>query len=171
MEERTTRTFELLEPASPEALVPQPWMHPWMIAVLIGLATGIVLYLILRRVFRKKKRPVPPRELAYREAKQALSSSPLAETPPREAAIAISRILRRYLADASGDSALFETQEEFVARHDSLRDLPAETRAAVADTFARLAAIKYAAHPPAADSNQLHVEAAELLETLHHGRS
>ncbi len=64
--------FELLEPPSPEALIPDPWLEPWMIAV----AAVVVLALLALVIFRKKKTPAEvrfeARNAAYAEAKSAL---------------------------------------------------------------------------------------------------
>jgi hypothetical protein len=87
----------------------------------------------------------------------------------RNAAVLASLILRKYLSIAAGDPALYETHEEFVARHDALSALAAEARAATAEGFGRLAALKYAPEIPAAAEEEVIAQARTLLETLHHG--
>ena len=80
-----------------------------------------------------------------------------------------SLILRKYLSLAADDPALFETQEEFIARNDALVSLTETARAACAAGFARLAAFKYAPEVPDVPPAAVVDNARELLETLHRG--
>jgi hypothetical protein len=163
-----TTSLELLEPASPEALVPRFGLWPWLLAaaILVIAAVALVIYL-------KKRRPaaaadiVSMRKAALAEA-VAVLSGPAPETT-REAAVTSSLVLRKYLAAAAGDPALFETHEEFVSRRDSLQTLTPAARAAAEEGFTRLAALKYAPEIPEAAPAQVIAESRALLETLHHG--
>ena len=85
------------------------------------------------------------------------------------AAVLASLTLRDYLATAADDPALFETHEEFIARHDSLAALTEKARAAAAAGFSRLAALKYAAEPPASTASLVIESARTLLDELHRG--
>ena len=58
-------------------------------------------------------------QAAFAEACAAMAAISTADV--RDAAVLSSLILRKYLATAAGDPALFETHEEFVARHDALQ--------------------------------------------------
>ena len=160
-------TFELLEPASPETLVPDSWLEPWMIAV----AVLLVLALLAVWFFKKKKvAPADPR--AIRQAAHAEAAAALARigaVPAREAAVQSSLILRRYLSVVAGDPALFETHEEYISRHDALKDFSDDARGSAGLGFARLAAIKYAPETPAMATDQVIAGSHTLLEILHQG--
>lgn len=162
----TVTSFELKEPAPPDALVPSIGLWPWWVAG----AAVVLLAIILMLVFRKRTRPVDPaaaRNAAFKDAMAALGG--VAATRAREAAVQCSLILRRYLSTAAGDPALFETHEEFVARRDSLQALKEPAREAAATGFSRLAALKYAPEIPDADPNEVLSDSRKLLETLHGG--
>jgi len=163
-------SFQLLEPNRPEALVPDSWVEPWMVftaaALLLALALGVG-FLIFRR---RKAPPIDQsavRRVAYQEAGTALERMKALQA--RDAAVQSSLILRRYLARAANDPALFETHEEFVSRHDALRSLNDDARRKSETGFSRLASLKYAAEIPELDPSQVVNESRELLETLHHG--
>jgi hypothetical protein len=166
MNEKTS-SFQLLEPNSPEVLVPQSWLEPWMIvaAIVLLLALGAVI------AFWKKKPAtvdlLAVRNAAYREAASELEK--ITALQPREVAVQSSLILRKYLSTAAHDPALFETHEEFLSRHNSLASLTDEARAASEAGFSRLASLKYAAEPPNINPSAVVAESRTLLETLHHG--
>lgn len=163
----TPGTFELLEPVSPEALVPDPWLAPWMLVVVVLLALVAIAVL----VFRKKKVPAPDpvalRRVAREDATAALNA--IGPVPAREAAVRASLILRRYLSVAAEDPALFETQEEFIARHESLKDFAEDARESANTGFARLAAIKYSPTTPDLSTGEVIAGSQLLLEILHLG--
>lgn len=162
-----TGTFELLEPVSPETLVPDPWLEPWMLVVVVLLAVGAIAWLL----FRKKKVPVAD-PVALRRAARADATAALeaiGPVPAREAAVQSSLILRRYLSVAVGDPALFETHEEYLARHESLKDFAEDARESANQGFAKLAAIKYSPTTPDLLTKEVVAEAQLLLEILHLG--
>lgn len=161
----TNRGFELMEPASPEALVPEYGLWPWFLAAAAVLVAVAVLTLLARR--RKPVDPHALRDAALAEASAALAA--ITADHARDAAVRSSLILRKYLAAAAGDPALFETHEEFVSRHDALSALKPEVRAATETGFARLAALKYAPGIPDDAPAEVVAESRALLETLHHG--
>lgn len=168
MNEKTTNTFELLEPTSPEALVPHSWVEPWMY---FAAASLVVLAMVALVVFRNKKvKPADPaaiREAAYRDALTALDG--IGDIPPREAAVISSLVVRKYLSIAANDPALFETHEEYLSRDKALHNFSEEARASAAAGFSFLAAMKYSAETPDMDVKVLVGDSRALLETLHQG--
>lgn len=159
--------FEWMDPASPEALLPDSGWWPWLAAAAIAALVVIVMMLVLRKKPPSIASPHAIRKAAFDEAIAALAmASPI---DVRDAALQSSLILRKYLATAAGDPALFETHEEFVARSDALQALTTTARAAAEAGFGRLAALKYAPEIPAAQPAEIITEARALLETLHQG--
>lgn len=162
-------TFELMEPTSPEALIPDSWLEPWMMIVAAILLTFIAA-LTVWMLKRKKTATVNPlsiRQAALAEASAALSE--IGPVEPREAAVRCSLILRKYLSVAAADPALFETHEEYISRHEALKDFSEEARGTASLGFSRLAAIKYAPQTPDLGTEQVITGSRVLLETLHHG--
>ncbi len=168
MKEKSS-SFQLLEPTRPEALVPQPWLEPWMwvIAALVISAIFAVWW-----YYRSEKKfaitnPLLARNKFHQDAVAALEKmNPL---HARDAAVQASLILRKYLALAAKDPALFETNEEFISRHDALQALTETAREASGIGFTRLASLKYAAEVPDLNPAEVVNESRTLLETLHHG--
>lgn len=162
-----TDIFELKEPTSPEALVPASWVEPWMIF------TFILLILIVLAFFAfRKKRPVvldpnAARIAAHTEAASALAA--VGVVTPREAAVQCSLIIRRYLSVVANDPALFETHEEYISRHEALKNFSEEARRSATLGFGRLAAIKYSPGTADLDTPQVIAGSQSLLEILNHG--
>ena len=159
--------FELLEPASPESLVPDSLVEPWMIVVAVLLALALLAVVIFKK---KKVAPLDPlavRQVAHAEAAAALAT--IGAVPAREAAVQSSLILRRYLSVVAGDPALFETHEEYLTRHEALKDFSEDARSSAGLGFARLAAMKYAPESPTMATEQVVAGSHTLLEILHHG--
>ena len=168
--EGAPHNFQLLEAPSPEALVPDSRVETWMIVA--ALAAFVLLAMLLFWIIRKKKNtaadPAAVRNIAYKEAVAALDAiSATAST--RDAAVRSSLITRKYLSTAAGDPALFETHEEYVSRHEALKNFTAEARSAAESGFTRLAALKYSAEVPEVAANHVVSESRTLLETLHSG--
>jgi hypothetical protein len=163
----TAERLQLMEPVSPEALVPAIGLWPWFVggAALILLAIAITFLVIALR--KHTRDPNAARHAAYQDAIGGLDPDGAAD--PRDAAIRSSLVLRRYLSVAAADPALFETHEEFVSRHDALAAMKAEVRETTARGFTRLAAMKYGPDSPAADPREIMREARQLLDTLHRG--
>ncbi len=160
--------FELLEPASPDALVPDPTVALWMILAVVLLGFLIAGYFLFRN--GKKYAVVAPgrfRDPFHQEAATALEKINALQS--RDAAVQASLILRKYLSLAAHDPALYETHEEFVSRHDALSVLTDEAREASEAGFARLASLKYASELPDVSPHDVVNESRSLLETLHHG--
>jgi hypothetical protein len=161
-------TFELKEPASPEALLPHDYTLAGVLgAAVLALGLGLGLLLRWRRRRRASQRPQAIRALAYKDAAGSLER--ISAAHGRAAAVQASLILRKYLALAAADPALYETHEEFIARHDALHSLTEPAQAACATGFARLAALKYAPADAVQDAAAVVAAARVLLETLHHG--
>jgi len=157
-------SFKLMEPTSPEALVPASWVEPWMIFSLVLLLLVVLAYF----AFRKKRPvlvdPLAARRTAHAEAVAALGG--IGDVIPREAAVRCSLILRRYLSVVVNDPALFETHEEYISRHESLKDFSEEARGSATLGFARLAAIKYSPGEADMDTTQVIAGSHYLLEIL-----
>lgn len=163
-----TTGFELMEPASPEALMPDSGLWFWLVLAAMVVLVVLVIMIYLRH--GKSSVAADPermRHAAFAEATAALANIRTADV--RDAAVQSSLILRRYVLAVTGDPALYETHEEFVLRHDALQALAAEARAAAEAGFTRMAAMKYAPEMPAAVAEDVIAEARVLLETLHHG--
>ncbi|MEN9975086.1 MAG: hypothetical protein RLZZ282_1092 [Verrucomicrobiota bacterium] len=158
--------FQLMEPASPEALIPGFGFWPWLAAAALVSLTAVVLV----RYWKRRKsatRPHCARNAAFVAA--AASLEKLATVDARIAALQASLILRHYLRGAAGDGSLYETHEEFASRHDALSALLPDARSAAADGFARLAALKYAPEIPGVQATVVVAQSRALLETLHSG--
>ncbi|GAA5115878.1 hypothetical protein JIN84_19850 [Luteolibacter yonseiensis] len=166
MNEKST-SFELKEPTSPEALVPASWVEPWMVASFVLLLLAVLAFF----TFKKKRPSVPDMSAANRaahaEAVAALAG--IGDVVPRVAAVQCSLILRRYLSVVAGDPALFETHEEYVSRHESLKRFTEDARNAAKPALARLAAIKYSPAVAGTDTPQVVAESQALLEILNQG--
>lgn len=163
MEEKPT-SFELRPPPPAEPLLPSG-PAAWQIALAaVALLFLILLIVLLTRRSKKTVDPTTLRTRAYREALRALEEA----RPPtsREAATFSSLVLRRYLAVAASDPALYETHEEFIARRDSLAKLPEPVKAATVEGFANLAALKYSKESAEGEPAPVITSSRELLETL-----
>ena len=159
--------FELVEPPAADPLLPGFGLWVWVAAAAFAIALAVFAAVLLAR--RKAAQAVGEtlRDAAYREAASALGEIVAADA--RQAAVRCSLALRRYLVSAASDPALFETQEEFVSRHDALRDLPPAAREAVGRCFDLLAKAKYSPDPPDMPAEEIVGESRALLETLHRG--
>lgn len=163
MEEKDN-TFELVETREALNLVPTWEMQAWWFLA-AGLAL-LILAVVLFVVRRKKVFLDPHREKreAYAAAKKQLES--MEETGSREAATATSLALRIYLARSMNEPALYETQEEFVARHEGLKDLPEDIRFETGAFFNHLATMKYAPEDMPMEGD-LRERALTLLERIY----
>lgn len=162
-----TNNFELLEPPSPDALIPDSWLDPWIIPA----AVALIIALLIIVFYRKKKSTAESlpevRNLAYQEALSGLENITYSET--REVSVQCSLILRKYLSTAANDPSLFETHEEYLSRHQALTKFTIEARAAANQGFNRLSTLKYSKEIPNTDVGEVISESRTLLETLHHG--
>lgn len=163
--EGNANSFELVESRDAIDLVPRWEPQAWWFFTTAGLVISLILLVVVLK--RKKSASDPHRERreAYNEAKKDFQK--LEDGGVRDAAIRVSVIIRRYLAKSMGESALFETHEEFISRHDALKDLPEDVRKAVADFFNRLAALKYAPVSPDELPAGIYGDGLKLLERIH----
>lgn len=166
MNEKTS-SFKLMEPTSPEALVPASWVEPWMIFSLVILLLAVLAYFAFRKKPPVVVDPSEARRTAHAEAVAALAE--IGDVIPREAAVRCSLILRRYLSVVASDPALFETHEEYISRHEALKNFSEEARVSTALGFARLAAIKYSPGVSDMDTTQVIAGSHYLLEILNQG--
>ena len=166
MKESTEDALVLRDLVPAEPLLPDSSFPLW--AWLLILAATLLLAALAWSLLRRKKigliDPRQVREEAYRRATAELAV-PTTGTM-QEAATKVSVTLRRYLAVVSGDPALFETHEEFVARHESLASYPQELRAITAEGFSHLARLKYGREAKG-DPVALFSSARQLLDQLH----
>ena len=159
--------LELRGVLPPEPLLPSPGLPAWAwFALSAGVLLAALTAIVIIRLVRKGGRLGSPslRELSYRQALAALQS--ISPDRIQEAATQVSSALRRYLAGACGDPALYETHEEFIGRHQALAAYPDDVRAGTSEAFSHLALLKYGpeAH---GDPQALAAEARDLLEKLH----
>ena len=164
--EKNGNSFELAESRDAINLVPTWDPQLWWVFAAVAVFAAIVLLVVL--LLRRKPVVDTSKEKreAYLEAKVALSGD--AVTEPRESAIRVSMILRRYLARSMNEPALFETHEEFIARHDGLKDLPDDVKSEVGNFFSILAATKYAPDDiVSVDANSSQTAGAAILERIH----
>ena len=159
--------YELLEPASPVEVIPDPGIRVgWAWVVIVVLVVLVILWVVGR------KTPVGGGGVARRNAALAESKEALGRVvtkDARDAAVQCSLILRNYLSVTFDDPALYETHEEFVLRHDALQALAPELRADAVAGFSRLAALKYGPEISLADPLGVIEESRILLESLHRG--
>lgn len=159
--------FQLLEPRSPESLVPDSFVEPWMIVVAVLFLLALLAVFFCRRKSQPTVDPIAIRRAAYSEAASALSR--IQSGQARDAAIQSSLILRKFLSVAASDPALFETHEETISRHEAFKAFSEEARQSTTRGFTRLASLKYAADLPDVSASEVMAESRALLETLHHG--
>jgi hypothetical protein len=125
-------------------LVPSWEVEWWWYAV--GVAVLILLILLILLVVMLMGRKVAvdvgkQKRDAYKRALGRLAE--MRDDMGKGVAVGVSVELRRYLAESLGEPALFETQEEFVSRHDALAGFSEELKGDVGRYFGELAAVKY----------------------------
>lgn len=159
--------LQVRDPVAVDSLLPEPgW--PWWAwalvaaAVVLAAAAGIVF------VRRRRQTAAGPdgRDVraAYVRARAAIEHA--LEGPEDQVAVALSIALRRYLAEICDDPSLYETHQEFIARHRALADFPPPLREKTADLLGRLAERKYD-RPGRAPAADLGDAARGLLDELH----
>ena len=163
MEEKAT-ALELQDIPDVTPLLPQGWWPWWAwLACLVGLVIVVWLYRILAT---HEANATSQRNLAYENAMRELDSIRALETP-LSLSTALSLALRRYLAIAMEDPALFETHEEMIARHDAFAALPSQLKHELAEHFSTLCRYKYAPSHEPVDLSLLVPQATALLQQLH----
>lgn len=162
--EETTPSLELRDIPDVTPLLPRDWL-PWWVWVAIVVFV-LLLWFIIARARKSKQDPSVLRLKAYQEALHSLESARSLQSAVA-LATSLSLTLRRYLAVAFGDPSLFETHEEFLARHNALASLPDETRQLLNSHFSTLCRYKYAPSDSAVDLSLLVPQATDLLNRLH----
>lgn len=156
-------TFDdrLIEPPPPDGLIPGAWWPWWLAAgILLLILAGLALW--WRRRKGSKADPAAPQ--AHAKALASLAGCPT--TGLSDTATQVSLILRRYLAEAVDDPALYETHEELIARSSALEQLSEGLRDRCRQFFQHLAQLKYAPDQPDGDPATLLADAGQLLQAL-----
>lgn len=162
--EETTPSLELRDIPDVTTMLPRDWW-PWWAWALIVVAL-LLLWLIIAQLRKPKNTIASLRQHAYREAMQSIENARSLQSPVT-IATALSLTLRRYLSVAFSDPSLFETHEEFLARHNALASLPEESRSLLTNHFATLCRYKYAPTEGEVDLSPLVPQASDLLNRLH----
>lgn len=133
--------YELAESHEAMDLVPTWELQWWWIA----LPAGVLILLIVLGYFLLKKSKLRdfgnPKREAFQRAQVELEK--LDSSLGKENAIMASLVMRKYLAESMNEPALYETHEEFIGRHDAIKDLSDDIKASITNYFSELAAIKY----------------------------
>ena len=161
MAESTTE-LDLRDIPDASSFLPTP-APPWWIWLLLGIFLFLLAWLLLRK---KGASSSAIAQDAYKDACLALDQASSIATAVTQATT-VSLIIRRYLASTLADPSLFETHEEFLARHSALQTLPENLRAEISHHFARIARLKYAPHPESDAAATLVPEIRGLLDRLH----
>lgn len=159
----TTPPLIFHEPPLQEALLPAsiPWL--WILLAIALVLSATITCFVLRRS-RKPIDPASARRAAFEQALREIDEA--SSLAPRMAAVQVSLAIRRYMTTATGDPSLFETHEEFLARHPSLTHWPTDTIDALVSTLKHLAEIKYRPLPDELDPADLVDKSRALLLTL-----
>lgn len=147
---------ELEPPVSPDMLnIPfELGVFHWIIII------SVILLLIgaIAILTRKKKQntiPPTPEQIAAEKIRTLATKTLNLKTTATE----LSLILRSYFSTRSEDPALFETQQEFNKRVDSLTSLPETLQITSRDLLQEMSSLKYASESP-----DDHATARELIE-------
>lgn len=140
-----------LEPELPaEEFVTWELVIGGSLALLVLLAVLALVFFFISRAQRKRLNVpvVNPLDNALAALAELEEELP----PLRPCALRLSLLLRAYLAGCAQDPALYETQEEFSQRMDSLAGVPAALRPELRELLDELAGYKYAAETQAEGS-------------------
>jgi hypothetical protein len=158
--------FELAESHDAMDLVPN-WELEWWHIVLSS--SVLILVFFLGYLFLRKSKIQNPNQvkiLAYQEALAEFGK--LHVSIGKENVIIVSLVLRRYLAKVMNEPALYETHEEFIGRHDAIKDFSEDLKLEITNYFSKLAAIKYGPDEVVvADVDTLKQGAIKFLERIH----
>jgi hypothetical protein len=162
--DETKPSLELRDIPDVTTMLPREWW-PWWVWVCIVVAI-FVLWRMIAHLCKGSSDAASQRAQAFQDAKQALEQAKSLTTAVA-LSTALSLALRRYLALAFGDPSLFETHEEFLARHDALAALPENIRHSLSEHFSTLCRYKYAPCEESVDLSLLVPQASTLLHQIH----
>lgn len=158
--------IRFVETSATDALMPTSL--GWEILVILGLLLlfALILTWIVRHRHQKNVAGSQnPIKSAYNEALEALAVCPTeSETL---VATECSLIMRRYLAVVAVDPALFETHEEWIARHNAVKSLSDPLKAHIHQLFEQLAEWKYVPSNHGDDPAMMVDRSRNLLEAIH----
>jgi hypothetical protein len=133
--------FELAESHEAMDLVPNWQMEWWYIVLAVAI---LVILILLGYLFLKKSKIQDPNYVKRQAYQEALAGfGKLDASIGKENVIIVSLVLRQYLAKVMNEPALYETHEEFIGRHDAIKNLSEDLKIEITDHFSKLAAIKY----------------------------
>lgn len=158
--------YELAESHEAMDLVPTWELEWWWIALPVAV---LILIILLGYFLLKKTKLEDPNKIKREAFQQALSElAQLDASLGKENVLMVSLIIRKYLSLCMNEPALYETHEEFIGRHDAIKDLNEELKSEISDYFTQLAAIKYGP----SEGGIIYVDvlkqgATNLLERIH----
>lgn len=162
--EEAPPSLELRDIPDVAPLLPHAWW-PWWVWLAIAVAF-ILPWWLIRHLGNKPPSQASLRLMAYKDAMQSLEAAKsLADPVSRTTALSLA--LRRYLAVAFSDPALYETHEELLARHEAFGALPDSLRHALGEHFSTLCRYKYAPCEKVVDLSLLIPQATTLLQQIH----
>ena len=145
--------------------IPLGW-ESWTIAGFILLVITVLSIVIWRK--SKRVKPQSSEELNLQAYKTTIANLALCPSEdPTETATECSIILRRYLIKVTGDPALFETHEEWVARRDSIESLGSSIQQSVEDLCSKLAESKYTPADAKTEPGVMIEDTRQLIEAVH----
>ncbi len=134
-------TLELVESQEAMDLVPTWELEWWWIALP---SVFLILLILLGYLLLRKSKVYDPKRAKREAFQQALSElTEMNVSLGKENVIMVSLVMRKYLAKSMNEPALYETHEEFIGRHDAIKDLDAELKSDISNYFSELALIKY----------------------------
>ncbi|MDC0087933.1 DUF4381 domain-containing protein [Akkermansiaceae bacterium] len=134
----------------PGSFIPEP-VTPWWMWLIVALGLILLIgaiYWIYKARTSKAFQQKPSIDKARDEIQKLRDNAD--DMEPHTAATELSLIVRRYLAGAFSDPALFETNEEFTLRQSALPSLHTESRELVTQHLSKLSQLKYS---PVTESN------------------
>lgn len=148
----------------PGEFLPEP-TTPWWIWLLIGLAAILAVggvYFVIQKL-KTTRLQATQLDKARRQLDKLRKEA--RDLPPHVTATRISLIIRRYLAIAFNEPALFETNEEFTLRESALTQLHPDSRQPITQHLTTLSTLKYAP-TGTANTDQLITDAENILANI-----
>ncbi|PQJ27707.1 DUF4381 family protein [Rubritalea profundi] len=141
---------------------PSPLFLWWQWA-LVGIGVCLFLYLLSFLLKRKKGQPRLPSHSNLDLALQQLTALDSSKNDSNRLAVHLSLIVRKFIQRSFGDTALFETDEEFHARSTELERFSPEATEQLKNYLTAVADHKYAPNPNHPAALESLIENAELL--------